>query len=166
MALRSGLLMETTWALDTLNILLYDDNSIAYFGLGNMPGTNKLAQPSRNQIYENTQKYMLNLGIGCLHLNYILRFSRIHGNHGRAKCIKNMFPILHKLSFWGRSAFKISNKCCFINMVLPPHPTSRLTSTHNLSLAICSTASPNDMSYAVSKTNFKFCLIFNTQCYS
>ena len=40
MALRSGLLMETTWALDTLNILLYDDNSIAYFGLGNMPGTN------------------------------------------------------------------------------------------------------------------------------
>ena len=38
MALRSGLLMETTWALDTLNILLYDDNSIAYFGLGNMPG--------------------------------------------------------------------------------------------------------------------------------
>ena len=39
MALRSGLLMETTWALDTLNILLYDDNSVAYFGLGNMPGT-------------------------------------------------------------------------------------------------------------------------------
>ena len=38
MALRSGLLMETTWALDTLNILLYDDNSVAYFGLGNMPG--------------------------------------------------------------------------------------------------------------------------------
>ena len=42
MALRSGLLMETTWALDTLNILLYDDNSIAYFGLGNMPGMNSL----------------------------------------------------------------------------------------------------------------------------
>jgi len=38
MALRSGLLMESTWALDTLNILLYDDNSVAYFGLGNMPG--------------------------------------------------------------------------------------------------------------------------------
>ena len=44
MALRSGLLMETTWALDTLNILLYDDNSIAYFGLGNMPGINSLCQ--------------------------------------------------------------------------------------------------------------------------
>merc|ERR550517_279647 len=38
MSLRSGLLMESTWALDTLNILLFDDNSVAYFGLGNMPG--------------------------------------------------------------------------------------------------------------------------------
>ena len=38
MALRSGLMMESTWALDTINILLYDDNSVAYFGLGNMPG--------------------------------------------------------------------------------------------------------------------------------
>jgi len=38
MALRSGLLMESTWALDTLNVLLYDDNSVTYFGLGNMPG--------------------------------------------------------------------------------------------------------------------------------
>lgn len=44
MALRSGLLMETTWALDTLNILLYDDNSIAYFGLGNMPGKNSFCE--------------------------------------------------------------------------------------------------------------------------
>merc|ERR1719189_2985473 len=38
MALRSGLMMESTWALDTINILLFDDNSVAYFGLGNMPG--------------------------------------------------------------------------------------------------------------------------------
>ena len=38
MALRSGLLMESSWALDTLNVLLYDDNSVTYFGLGNMPG--------------------------------------------------------------------------------------------------------------------------------
>ena len=50
MALRSGLLMETTWALDTLNILLYDDNSIAYFGLGNMPGTNSLNLPKTKSI--------------------------------------------------------------------------------------------------------------------
>ena len=35
---RSGQLCETSWALDTLNILLYDDNSVAYFGLSNMPG--------------------------------------------------------------------------------------------------------------------------------
>merc|ERR1719282_430550 len=38
LALKSGLLMESSWALDTLNILLYDDNSVSYFGLGNMPG--------------------------------------------------------------------------------------------------------------------------------
>jgi len=38
LALKSGLLMESTWALDTLNVLLYDDNSVSFFGLGNMPG--------------------------------------------------------------------------------------------------------------------------------
>ncbi len=38
MSLRSGLLMESTWALDCLNVLLYDDNAFSYFGLGNMPG--------------------------------------------------------------------------------------------------------------------------------
>lgn len=38
MALRSGLLAETTWALDVLNILLFDDASIAYFGLAHLPG--------------------------------------------------------------------------------------------------------------------------------
>ena len=38
MALKSGLLMESTWALDVLNVLLYDDNAFTYFGLGNMPG--------------------------------------------------------------------------------------------------------------------------------
>jgi len=38
LALRSGLLTESSWALDTLNILLYDDNSVTYFGLSNMPG--------------------------------------------------------------------------------------------------------------------------------
>lgn len=38
MALRSGLLVESTWALDVLNILLFDDSSVAYFGLTNLPG--------------------------------------------------------------------------------------------------------------------------------
>jgi AT-rich interactive domain-containing protein 1 len=38
MSLRSGLLMESSWALDVINILLYDDHSFTYFGLGNMPG--------------------------------------------------------------------------------------------------------------------------------
>lgn len=38
MALKSGLLMESTWALDVLNVLSFDDNAFLYFGLGNMPG--------------------------------------------------------------------------------------------------------------------------------
>ncbi|XP_039288877.1 trithorax group protein osa-like isoform X12 [Nilaparvata lugens] len=38
MALRSGLLAETCWALDVLNILLFDDNAVAYFGLSHLPG--------------------------------------------------------------------------------------------------------------------------------
>lgn len=38
MALKSGLLAETCWALDVLNILLFDDNSVGYFGLQHLPG--------------------------------------------------------------------------------------------------------------------------------
>lgn len=38
MALRSGLLVESTWALDVINILLFDDSSIQYFGLVHLPG--------------------------------------------------------------------------------------------------------------------------------
>lgn len=38
MSLRSGLLAESTWALDVLNVLLFDDSAIAYFGLIHLPG--------------------------------------------------------------------------------------------------------------------------------
>ncbi|XP_076222922.1 trithorax group protein osa isoform X8 [Nomia melanderi] len=38
MALRSGLLAESCWALDVLNILLFDDSSVSYFGLTHLPG--------------------------------------------------------------------------------------------------------------------------------
>ncbi|XP_066588206.1 trithorax group protein osa [Prorops nasuta] len=38
MALRSGLLAESCWALDVLNILLFDDTSVNYFGLTHLPG--------------------------------------------------------------------------------------------------------------------------------
>lgn len=38
MALKSGLLAESTWALDVLNILLYDDVSVQYFNLNHLPG--------------------------------------------------------------------------------------------------------------------------------
>ncbi|XP_055644200.1 trithorax group protein osa isoform X2 [Toxorhynchites rutilus septentrionalis] len=38
MALRSGLLVESTWALDVLNILLFDDSSVSFFGLTHLPG--------------------------------------------------------------------------------------------------------------------------------
>ena len=38
MALKSGMLAESTWALDTLNVLLFDDTTVAYFGLSHLPG--------------------------------------------------------------------------------------------------------------------------------
>ena len=38
MCLKSGLITESTWALDTLNILLFDDHTVQYFGLSHMPG--------------------------------------------------------------------------------------------------------------------------------
>lgn len=38
MSLKSGLLAESTWALDTLNILLFDDTTVTYFGLSHLPG--------------------------------------------------------------------------------------------------------------------------------
>lgn len=33
MSLKSGLLGESTWALDTINVLLYDDSTISTFDL-------------------------------------------------------------------------------------------------------------------------------------
>lgn len=38
MCLRSGILTESTYALDMLNILLFDDSSVGYFGLSQWPG--------------------------------------------------------------------------------------------------------------------------------
>lgn len=38
MCLQSGLLAESTWALDVLNILLFDDSAVQYFGLVHLPG--------------------------------------------------------------------------------------------------------------------------------
>lgn len=38
MSLRSGLLSETTHALDVLNVLLFDDSTVPYFGLSQWPG--------------------------------------------------------------------------------------------------------------------------------
>ena len=38
LALKSGLLAESTWALDTMNIMLYDDATYSYFSLGTLPG--------------------------------------------------------------------------------------------------------------------------------
>ncbi|XP_013098119.2 trithorax group protein osa isoform X7 [Stomoxys calcitrans] len=38
MAMRSGQLTECTWALDVLNVLLFDDSTVQYFGLAHLPG--------------------------------------------------------------------------------------------------------------------------------
>lgn len=41
MSLKSGLLAESTWALDTINILLYDDSTVATFNLSQVGGKAK-----------------------------------------------------------------------------------------------------------------------------
>ncbi|XP_022248636.1 AT-rich interactive domain-containing protein 1A-like isoform X3 [Limulus polyphemus] len=38
MSLKSGLLVESTWALDVLSVLICDDNSMLYFGLNHLHG--------------------------------------------------------------------------------------------------------------------------------
>ncbi|XP_056283033.1 AT-rich interactive domain-containing protein 1B isoform X2 [Pseudoliparis swirei] len=38
MSLKCGLLAESTWALDTINILLYDDSTVGSFTLSQLPG--------------------------------------------------------------------------------------------------------------------------------
>ncbi|KAJ8270971.1 hypothetical protein GJAV_G00121320 [Gymnothorax javanicus] len=38
MSLKSGLLAESTWALDTINILLFDDSTVSSFSLSQLPG--------------------------------------------------------------------------------------------------------------------------------
>lgn len=38
MALKSGLLLETTWALNVLTVWLYDDHAVGSFSLAKMPG--------------------------------------------------------------------------------------------------------------------------------
>ena len=38
MSLKSGLIAECTWAIDTLNVLLSDNNTITYFHLNQLPG--------------------------------------------------------------------------------------------------------------------------------
>lgn len=46
MSLKSGLLAESTWALDTINILLYDDSTVATFNLSQV----RPAQGSSQQV--------------------------------------------------------------------------------------------------------------------
>lgn len=46
MSLKSGLLAESTWALDTINILLYDDSTVATFNLSQV----SQRSPTNNQI--------------------------------------------------------------------------------------------------------------------
>lgn len=52
MSLKSGLLAESTWALDTINILLYDDNTVGSFTLTQV---SYVCPPIKNQY--STQNY-------------------------------------------------------------------------------------------------------------
>lgn len=46
MSLKSGLLAESTWALDTINILLYDDSTISTFDLNTVRPTEPSVESS------------------------------------------------------------------------------------------------------------------------
>lgn len=54
MSLKSGLLSESTWALDVLNVLLYEDSTVVYFGLAHLPGL-------LNLLLEHFQKSLSNM---------------------------------------------------------------------------------------------------------
>lgn len=60
MCLQSGLLSESTWALDVLNILLFDDTAVQYFGLAHLPGLLTLLlthfQKSLSDMFDNDTK--------------------------------------------------------------------------------------------------------------
>ncbi|KAF4513831.1 UNVERIFIED_CONTAM: hypothetical protein B566_EDAN016692 [Ephemera danica] len=69
MSLRSGLLAESCWALDVLNVLLFDDASVAYFGLGNLPGLlDVLLEHFRRSLadmYETSVRRTTEVDLGC-----------------------------------------------------------------------------------------------------
>lgn len=72
MALRSGLLVESTWALDVINILLFDDSSVQYFGLAHLPGLLNLLldhfQKGLGDMFESKDKgHSLNELVGKKH---------------------------------------------------------------------------------------------------
>lgn len=58
MSLKSGLLAESTWALDTINILLYDDSTVATFNLSQV---SQHEEPRTEAEHETT-------GAGARHL--------------------------------------------------------------------------------------------------
>ena len=51
MSLKSGLLAESTWALDTINILLYDDSTVSSFNLSQVDALGHSACILRSQFY-------------------------------------------------------------------------------------------------------------------
>lgn len=52
MSLKSGLLAESTWALDTINILLYDDSTISTFDLNTVRPTEPSESSTVKQVLQ------------------------------------------------------------------------------------------------------------------
>ena len=62
MALKSGLLVESNWALNILNIFLYDKDSVAQFRLNHLPGLlDALVDHYRYELTFNKAALALNL---------------------------------------------------------------------------------------------------------
>ncbi|KAJ8685041.1 hypothetical protein QAD02_020834 [Eretmocerus hayati] len=65
MSLRSGLLAESCWALDVLNILLFDDSSVHYFGLSHLPGLLDTLLEHFTRSLSDMLDFTLNDGVRC-----------------------------------------------------------------------------------------------------
>lgn len=81
MSLKSGLLAESTWALDTINILLYDDSTVATFNLSQVSRRRSSRGPAQSEklkervVPEPTSAHQLEFVITVVVTNHVNRYS-------------------------------------------------------------------------------------------
>ncbi|XP_070191223.1 AT-rich interactive domain-containing protein 1A-like isoform X2 [Littorina saxatilis] len=94
MALKSGLLAESTWAIDTLNILLFDDSTVAYFNLAHLPGLLEVL----------TEQFRAAL----IHIFHILSDKEVQGKPALPSCGRKAEPAENREEGWEALTHKAS----------------------------------------------------------